>query len=162
MANPDIRPLTEDTPVIGRENSAVVEGLSPKKAGEKSKTTATVGEQQYKTEFVKVYQDAGVIGVAMLTLLVLCLIMGWFSMRVLRMYTTMLDSRDKAEALRVQFFDKLTLAVTGVGNEVREIKTEIRADHEAQLRECADVKGEVKSLGDRLNTYLFKQLEDPK
>jgi hypothetical protein len=150
----DVREVKQPAGPIGKGKNAVVVG--------ESKTTASTGDSQYKTEFVKVYQDAGVIGVAMLTLLVLCLVMGWFSMRVLKMYTTMLDSRDKAESLRLEFFDKLTTAVTQVSIDVASLKTQLSSDHAGQNRTVEAVAEQVRVLSQDLNRYLFRKLEEPK
>lgn len=75
-------------------------------------TTTTAGTTDaYRTEFVKVYQDAGVVGVAMLTLLVLCLLLGLFCTRLIKMYTTLTSSRDAVETARGQAIEKLTMSV---------------------------------------------------
>ena len=71
------------------------------------KTNATTESDQYKTAFVKVYQDAGVIGVSMLTLLVLCLLLGIFCLRLLKMYTTLTESRDNLDATRTAALERV-------------------------------------------------------
>lgn len=143
------RPVPDNPTAIGRGQSAVVIG--------ETKTTSSTGDQQYKTEFVKVYQDAGVIGVAMLTLLVLCLLMGWFSIRVLRLYTSSLDSRDKAETLRLTFFDRLTNAVTVLSADMVETKTILRSDHDLQNKDAAEIKANLKAMNDRVEKYIFTE-----
>jgi hypothetical protein len=83
-------------------------------------------------------------------------------MRVLKMYTTMLDSRDKAESLRLEFFDKLTTAVTQVSTDVGHLKTQLTSDHDGQNKTVEAVAEQVRVLSQDLNRYLFRKLEEPK
>lgn len=172
----DVRPIPKDATVIGREESAIVVGIGPDKNTDTktvttgtpengtrtTATTTTTPSDEYKTQFVKVYQDAGVIGVSMLTLLVLCLVMGWFSMRVLRMYTAMVDSRDKAETARLEYFAKLTEAVTVLSSDVKQVMTDLRSDHNTQDNELANITTALKSLADKLDLFLFRRPEGGK
>jgi hypothetical protein len=80
----------------------------------KDPSPTVAGVQQpdnYKTAFVKVYQDAGVIGVAMLTLLGLCVLMGLFNVRLLKMYTSLTESRDRLDQARTIALEKMSLTV---------------------------------------------------
>jgi hypothetical protein len=88
-----------------RSNSGVMVGETTQTEGQ---TTATTHDDQYKTAFIKVYQDAGVIGASMLTLLVLCVLLGWFSLRLLKMYTTLTESRDKLDAMRTAALERIS------------------------------------------------------
>lgn len=124
MSRPDLRPIPTDAAVVGREESAVVQGVR--------KTTASTGDSSYKTEFVKVYQDAGVIGMSMLTLLALCFLLGMFSLRLLKMYVMMTESRDKLDEVRSTFSEKLVERLFSLEAKVSGVQTELRADHTEQ------------------------------
>lgn len=73
----------------------------------------------YQTEFVKVYQDAGVIGVAMLTLLALCVLLGLFSLRLLKMYVELTKARDALEDKRVLFSEKTIERLMSIDSGIR-------------------------------------------
>lgn len=125
MTHPTIRPVPPDSPVAGREDSAVVQGLD-------KTTTSSTGKDEYKTEFVKIYQDAGVIGASMLTLLVLCFLLGMFSLRLLKMYVVMTESRDKLDEARSSFSERLVERLFSLEAKVGTVLTELRSDHNAQ------------------------------
>jgi hypothetical protein len=92
------------------------------------KTTATTGDDQYKTEFVKVYQDAGVVGVSMLTLLVLCVLLGLFCSRLIKMYISLTNSRDAVESARSAAIEKLTMGVVLLRSETSAAIAEFRRE----------------------------------
>jgi len=109
-------------------------------------TTTTGTADSYQTEFVRVYQDAGVVGVAMLTLLVLCLLLGMFCTRLIRMYTTLTSSRDAVEAARSQAIEKLTMSVVLMRSE----NTAGLAEYRRQGDERAE---QIKSLVRSVEQY---------
>jgi len=120
----NLRPVPEDAPVVGREESAVVVGV--------------IGQPDaYKTEFVKIYQDAGVIGASMLTLLVLCFLLGVFSLRLLKMYVSLMESRDKLETIRSGFLERITERLLTLETKVGTVIVELRSDHTSQSA-CLD------------------------
>lgn len=93
----------------------------------------------YKVEFVKVYQDAGVVGVSMLTLLVLCLLLGLFCGRLIKMYIALTESRDKVETARTEAIEKLAANVLLLRTEMTAAVAEIR-------RENADTNVKLSAL----------------
>lgn len=126
--NGEPRPISTDRVDPAKNNSGVI-------VGEVKQTSSSTGQpEEYKTAFVKVYQDAGVIGVAMLTLLALCLVMGFFNVRLLKMYTALTESRDKLDASRTQALERiaqtvLTFQLT-ITAEMNGLKNEHREQHE--------------------------------
>lgn len=90
-----------------------------------SKTNATTSSDPYKTEFVKVYQDAGVIGVAMLTLLVICTLLAILTFRLAKMYSSLVTARDSLDAARVTVIEKLTEKIVEIRGEVGAARGEV-------------------------------------
>lgn len=123
-----LRPIPSDAPVA-RESSGIVVGVTREPS---PGTHTSTSDGSYKTEFVKVYQDAGVIGLSMLTLLVLCFLLGMFSLRLLRMYVSLTESRDKLETVRSAFFEKITERLLTLESKVEKVTTELRSDHIVQ------------------------------
>jgi hypothetical protein len=102
------RPLPPERVDPAANNSGILIG----EVKDPSPTVAGVQQpDNYKTAFVKVYQDAGVIGVAMLTLLGLCVLMGLFNVRLLKMYTSLTESRDRLDQARTIALEKMSLTV---------------------------------------------------
>lgn len=93
--------------------------------------TAETGppDSAYKTEFVKVYQDAGVVGAAMLTLLVLCLLLGLFCGRLIKMYITLTEQRDRIESARTEAIEKLTANLLLLRSEMSSAVAEVRREN---------------------------------
>lgn len=85
----------------------------------------------YKTEFVKVYQDAGVVGAAMLTLLVLCLLLGLFCSRLIKMYITLTEGRDRVEAARTAAIEQLSQNLVLLRSEMNNAVAELRRENAA-------------------------------
>lgn len=134
------------------ENSGLVVG--EKKTGT---TTATTADDGYKTEFVKVYQDAGVVGVSMLTLLVLCLLLGLFCTRLLKMYISLTESRDTLEAARTQAIEKLTTAMVLLRSETNTVVAELRRDNDinaAKVGSLAEAAERHATAAQRAHTML--------
>lgn len=92
-----------------------------------SKTTTTTSSDPYKTEFVKVYQDAGAIGVAMLTLLVIAALLAILTFRLVKMYSNLVNARDSLDAARVTVIEKLTENIVGIRGEVGANKQAVEA-----------------------------------
>lgn len=88
-------------------------------------TTTTTQVDPYKTEFVKVYQDAGVIGVAMLTLLVICVLLAILTFRLAKMYSNLITARDSLDAARVTVIEKLTENILGIRTDIHGIRDSI-------------------------------------
>jgi len=116
-----VQPIPPGSPVA-RQESGIVQGLSE---------TSETGS--YQTEFVRVYQDAGVIGVSMLTLLALCLLLGLFSLRLLKMYVALTESRDKIDQARNEIALKVAESLLTLEHRVmarlNELTIEINAEH---------------------------------
>jgi hypothetical protein len=101
--------------------------------GEVKETSTHTGQpDEYKTAFVKVYQDAGVIGVGMLTLLVLCVLMGFFNMRLLKMYTTLTESRDNLDKARTTALERLSLTMLTLQQNVTTELNGLKNEHVSQ------------------------------
>jgi hypothetical protein len=107
-----------------------------------TKTTASTGDQTYKTEFVKVYQDAGVVGMAMLTLLVLCVLLGLFCSRLIKMYTALTESRDNLETARTVAIEKLTTSMVL-----------LRREHESALAKMVELASGQREQASALDRY---------
>jgi vacuolar-type H+-ATPase subunit I/STV1 len=107
------RPVSSNRVDAAKHNSGVVVGT----------------EQNSQTAFIKVYQDAGVIGVAMITLLTLCLLLAVFCSRLIKMYSSLTESRDSLEQLRSQATEKLATAVLLLRTELNLAVVEIRREH---------------------------------
>lgn len=112
-------------------NSGVIVGESKTTTTtQPSATHAGTSEDAYKTEFVKVYQDAGVVGMSMLTLLVLCLLLGLFCSRLIKMYIALTASRDTLEAARTAAIEKLTTSLVLLRSETNTVVAELRREHD--------------------------------
>ncbi len=131
-------------------NSGVVVG--------ETKTTSSTGSDAYKTEFVKVYQDAGVVGAAMLTLLVLCVLLGLFCGRLIKMYTALTESRDSLETARTVAIEKLTTSMVLLRSETNTVVAELRREHESQTQSMAAMSAAMDRYADR-QQRSYEQLE---
>jgi len=119
------RPLEDGRLQKAGENSGLIVG--------ETKTHTGTGDDAYKTEFVKVYQDAGVVGVAMLTLLVLCLLLSLFCSRLIKMYVALTESRDNLESARSIAIEKLTTSLLMLRSETNSAVSELRREHDETL-----------------------------
>ena len=118
-----------------------------------TKTTASTGDQTYKTEFVKVYQDAGVVGVSMLTLLVLCVLLGLFCSRLIKMYTALTESRDNLETARTVAIEKLTTSMVLLRGETNAVVQELRREHESALGKMTELASGQREQASALDRY---------
>jgi hypothetical protein len=118
-----------------------------------TKTTASTGDQTYKTEFVKVYQDAGVVGMAMLTLLVLCVLLGLFCSRLIKMYTALTESRDNLETARTVAIEKLTTSMVLLRGETNAVVQELRREHESALAKMVELASGQREQASALDRY---------
>lgn len=141
----ELRPVPPDAPVAGHAESGVVQGVT--------KTNSSTGEDSYKTQFVKVYQDAGVIGASMLTLLVLCFLLGMFSLRLLKMYVALTESRDKLDAARTEFSSKMVEKIIILETTQKNVITELRADHTIQTTKLDAILSCQDRMNERLDRY---------
>lgn len=97
----------------------------------------------YKTEFVKVYQDAGVVGAAMLTLLVLCTLLGLFCSRLIKMYITLTEQRDKVEAARTAAIEQLSQNMVLLRSEMSAAVTEVRRENAAAAAKLDAIRSAI-------------------
>ena len=125
------------------QNSGLVVG---QRADPTEDTKALTEDAQYKTEFVKIYQDAGVVGVSMLTLLVLCLLLGLFCSRLIKMYIALTESRDALETARTVAIEKLTTNMILLRNETATVVAELRREHTAHADKLQDLCEEQRQL----------------
>lgn len=109
-----------------------------------------VGEVQTdgtsQTAFIKIYQDAGVIGVAMITLLALCVLLGIFSFRLLKMYVALTESRDKLDTTRTLAVERVSASVLSLSSTVQIATTEIRAEHTEHTSKLSEVASQIANL----------------
>ena len=102
-----------------------------------------VGEVQAngssQTAFIKVYQDAGVIGVAMLTLLTLCILLGILAYRTLKMYASTIEARDNLETARTLAIERVSNAVIALSGTVQSAIAEMREEHGKHMKKIDDV-----------------------
>lgn len=117
-------------------------------------TTASTQQPDYKSEFIQTYQNAGVIGVSMLTLIALCLLLGMFALRLLKMYITLTETRDKQENARLAFFDKLTLSMLALQSDLKQVQTELKSDHQNQEKSISEVQKGVDRVCHRLDSIM--------
>lgn len=135
------------TPAAGQITSSTrTTGTST--TGGVTTTTASTSDN-YKTEFVKVYQDAGVVGAAMLTLLALCLLLGLFCTRLIKMYTTLTASRDAVEAARSGAIEKLTMSVVLLRSENTAALSQFRAQGEQRSERIAALERALNTFTER-------------
>lgn len=99
--------------ILNPETTGLVKGVS------------VIEDRSYQTEFIKVYQDAGVIGAAMITLLALCVLLGVFCLRLLKMYTLLTTSRDDLETKRGLFSEKIAERLMVIDFATKEIKDDV-------------------------------------
>lgn len=118
------------------------------------KTQATTQADPYKTEFVKVYQDAGVIGVAMLTLLVIAAILSILLFRLTRMYGNLVTARDQLDAARVTVIEKLTENIIGIRAESGTLRNEIHLGREEVSRGRDLLLSEMRKVCDRVDEAI--------
>jgi hypothetical protein len=116
-----------------------------------AKTTATTASDPYKSEFVKVYQDAGVIGAAMLTLLAICVLLSILAFRLAKMYSTLITARDSLDAQRVAVIEKLTLAVVEVKGMMQSVRDDIMINRQENSGTHQEIVAEVRRVCDRID-----------
>ena len=119
-----------------------------------SKTTTTTTSDPYKTEFVKVYQDAGVIGVAMLTLLVICVLLSVLTFRLAKMYSSLITARDSLDAQRVAVIEKLTLAVVEIKGSSDAVMREIQTNRNENNAHHNEILAESRRTCDRIERIV--------
>lgn len=136
------RTVAPGTSERNRENSGLVVG--------ETKTVSSTGDDTYKTEFVKVYQDAGVVGAAMLTLLVLCLLLGMFCSRLIKMYTALTESRDTLETARTVAIEKLSTSLILLRSETSTVIAELRREHDSHALQISALISGVDRMSDRV------------
>lgn len=132
-----------------KENSGVLVG--------ETKTTSSAGDVGYKTEFVKVYQDAGVVGLTTLTLLVLCCLLGLFCTRLIKMYTALTESRDALEQARTTAIEKLTTSLLLLRTDTTAVVTELKREHEfhaATLERVGRLAEAAKDRNEKAISYI--------
>lgn len=129
---------TQAAPIVGTGSGVVV------------KTSETQNDS-YKTEFVKVYQDAGVIGASMLTLLVLCFLLGMFCLRLLKMYSTLTESRDKLENTRLQYSERLTESLLGLRADLQSVASELTRSNDAHTDRLEELRRTQNKMFERLD-----------
>lgn len=165
LGNPEIRPVSPDRQTKVGHDSGVLVGVgtddesslptvpetSTAQPGTRDDSpTRSTSSDPYKTQFIKVYQDAGVVGLSMLTLIVLCVTLGWFCIRLLKMYVALTEGRDKLESARSVALERLTTTVlTNQSQGLKDIddfKEELRGERRGrddQLRETRTALDEV-------------------
>jgi hypothetical protein len=124
-------------------------------------TTTTTQPDQYKTEFVKTYQDAGVVGVGMLTLLVICVLLALLTFRVVKMYSNLVTARDALDASRVNVIEKLTENILGIRGEIatnaqalNSVRSEILRNRDESSRSRDAILAENRRVCDRLDRLM--------
>lgn len=123
--------------VVGEESVAV-------------KTTTGQTTDTTQTAFIKVYQDAGVIGVSMLTLLVLCILLGSFCLRLLKLYAAMSVAQDQISSSRTVAVEKLATATLLVQAEVKSLKASL-SEFSAEIRRAgSDLRASDLDLSHKL------------
>ena len=179
---PEVKPLPKESPVVGKVDSAVVVGVKPKTKniprddgtanressvdtqsvttgtapdGSPTRTQTATTTDAYKTQFVKVYQDAGVIGASMLSMLVIIAILGALCVRILRMYRDMLTNRDAAETKRLEYFDKLTDSVTLVSTAITHLRSDLAIDKTERDNKIKNMQQGVDRVCKLLEDYVF-------
>lgn len=153
LPKPEMRAVPDDAILVDKP-SAVVVGVEREPLGA-GKTTAQ--QDAYKTQFIKVYQDAGVIGTAMLTLLVIIVILGSLCTRILRMYRDLATNRDEAETRRLQYFDTLTQSVKGVETAVGSLKNSLEIEKNERNVHIATMQRGVDRTTKLLEDYVFER-----
>lgn len=125
------------------------------------KTTTTTTTDPYKTEFVKVYQDAGAIGVAMLSLLVISALLAILTFRVVKMYSSLVTARDSLDASRVTVIEKLTESILAIRvdmgghrDSIGHLRDEIMINREEGGRHRDAVLAELRYVCDRVDRAL--------
>lgn len=152
--NGEPRPIPTERVEPAKNNSGIL-------VGEVKEPSSHTGQpEEYKTAFVKVYQDAGVIGAAMLTLLALCLVMGFFNVRLLKMYTALTESRDKLDASRTNALERiaqtvLTFQLT-ITAEMNGLKNEHHEQHE-RFRQLSQDGTRLLADSERKLEYLRRE-----
>jgi len=129
------RPVEPERIQNARANSGII-------VGEQSQpvtTTAGTQQDQYKTAFIKVYQDAGVIGVAMLTMLALCVISILFSTRVLKMYSALVTANTALVSASADATLKIATAMTLLDATLKSSVNEFRREHDQTVLTLAEI-----------------------
>lgn len=117
-----------NTAVSPGDDSGIVVGTT-RTVDQRTTPAGTTQDVSYQREFIKVYQDAGVVGLSFLTLLVLCVLLGLFTMRLLRMFQALTASRDALETARTTAIEKLTTSVLLLRQEFASGVSELRGEH---------------------------------
>lgn len=151
------RPVDPERIDRARANSGIIVGEQAVPV----KTTAGTEQDNYRTAFVKVYQDAGVIGVAMLTLLALCVLMAIFCNRVLRMYSAAVSEHNKLLISTAQATEKLANSylllnanVTALSTTVNNAVAEIRREHDEEGDRTRDLIARMDRMEERSKVPL--------
>jgi hypothetical protein len=144
------RPVDPERIPVARANSGIMVGEQA------TSTTTTAGTQQdqYKTAFIKVYQDAGVIGVAMLTMLAISLISIMFSTRVLKMYSTLVTANTALVSASADATLKIATAMTLLDSTLKSSVNEFRREHDATVITLAEITAIAKRNEERTREGL--------
>jgi len=119
------RPTTEDRVEKAGSNSGVIVG----ERVEHQPTTAGTVQPSPQTAFIKVYQDAGVIGLVMLTMVAVCVLLCLFCMRLIKLYSALAESANKIETARTVAVEKLASALLVLDSRVTAVIAELRDEH---------------------------------
>lgn len=128
-------------------------------------TTTTGTTEQSKTAFIKVYQDAGVIGVAMITMLALCVLMALFSSRLLKMYASLTTTQAELNKTYADAIDRITKAVLITDANIKSATAEIRREHDEQVeatRRIVETLKDVDARGTRAYDLIIQALTGPR
>lgn len=87
--------------------------------------TSTATTTSATQDVVQVYRDAGAIGVALISLVIITLILSVLLFRVLKMYTDLSASASTNENLRIQTYSSLATQVNATATEVRTLSDKI-------------------------------------
>ena len=74
---------------------------------------------------VRIYQDAGAVGLAMISLVIIILILAILLFRILKMYSELSGAKDVNEALRMQTYSALASEVLEMRKDIKDLSSTI-------------------------------------
>ena len=121
-------------------------------------TTSTATTTSATQDVVQVYRDAGAIGVALISLVIITLILSVLLFRVLKMYTDLSASASTNENLRIQTYSSLATQVGATATEVRTLSDKIiglaqtgASTSESNSRKLDDLGNKISDISHRLD-----------
>jgi uncharacterized protein HemX len=99
-----------------------------------SKTTST---PDFRADIVKTYQEAGQVGVLLLTIVLITITSGWVILRALKMYASLSEKQLQLSETRISAFEKMALSISELTRTVQSMETKVENLHQSSTSTSA-------------------------